>query len=102
MSWWAVQNSCFGQRHSLKKGSLEDDSHAEATAESRSTFAPHYSVNQEPRPSRRIETCTATIRHQAQRVAISGMTFSLLMWFVILLSVGGEWFLMWQSKMWNG
>jgi predicted small integral membrane protein len=24
------------------------------------------------------------------------------MWFVVFLSVGGEWFLMWQSKLWNG
>jgi predicted small integral membrane protein len=24
------------------------------------------------------------------------------MWLVAFLSVGGEWFLMWQSKMWNG
>ena len=40
--------------------------------------------------------------HQAKRIAIAGLTFSLLMWFVVFLSVGGEWFLMWQSKMWNG
>ena len=39
---------------------------------------------------------------QAKRIAISALTFSLLMWFVVFLSVGGEWFLMWQSKMWNG
>ena len=45
---------------------------------------------------------TATVFHQAKRVAISALTFSLLMWFVVFLSVGGEWFLMWQSKMWNG
>ena len=24
------------------------------------------------------------------------------MWMVAFLSVGGEWFLMWQSKVWNG
>jgi predicted small integral membrane protein len=24
------------------------------------------------------------------------------MWLVAFLSIGGEWFLMWQSKMWNG
>jgi predicted small integral membrane protein len=24
------------------------------------------------------------------------------MWLVAFLSVGGEWFLMWQSKSWNG
>jgi predicted small integral membrane protein len=26
----------------------------------------------------------------------------MLMWFLAFLSVGGEWFLMWQSKTWNG
>lgn len=26
----------------------------------------------------------------------------LLMWLVVFLSVGWEWFLMWQSKSWNG
>lgn len=40
--------------------------------------------------------------NQAKRIAIAALTFSLLMWFVVFLSVGGEWFLMWQSKMWNG
>jgi len=24
------------------------------------------------------------------------------MWLVAFLSIGGEWFLMWQSKTWNG
>lgn len=40
--------------------------------------------------------------HQAKRVAIAGLTLGLLMWLVAFLSVGGEWFLMWQSKAWNG
>jgi len=40
--------------------------------------------------------------HQAKRVAIAALTVGLLMWFVVFLSVGGEWFLMWQSKAWNG
>jgi len=39
---------------------------------------------------------------QAKRVAVAGLTCSLLMWLVAFLSVGGEWFLMWQSKTWNG
>jgi predicted small integral membrane protein len=26
----------------------------------------------------------------------------MLMWLVGFLSVGGEWFLMWQSRTWNG
>ena len=38
----------------------------------------------------------------AKTLAIAGLTVSLLMWFVAFLSVGGEWFLMWQSHTWNG
>jgi len=40
--------------------------------------------------------------HHAKRVAILGLTLSLLTWLVAFLSVGAEWFLMWQSKTWNG
>lgn len=40
--------------------------------------------------------------NQAKRVAIAALTCALLMWLVAFLSVGGEWFLMWQSKSWNG
>ena len=39
---------------------------------------------------------------QARDIAITGLTLGLLMWLVAFLSVGGEWFLMWQSKAWNG
>lgn len=38
----------------------------------------------------------------AKTLAIGGLTVGLLMWFVAFLSVGGEWFLMWQSNTWNG
>jgi predicted small integral membrane protein len=38
----------------------------------------------------------------AKSIAIAALTLSLLMWFVAFLIVGGEWFLMWQSKTWNG
>jgi predicted small integral membrane protein len=39
---------------------------------------------------------------RAKNTAIIGLSLSLLMWLVAFLSVGGEWFLMWQSKTWNG
>jgi predicted small integral membrane protein len=39
---------------------------------------------------------------RAKGVAIAALTLGLLMWLVAFLSVGGEWFLMWQSKNWNG
>ncbi|HEY4979640.1 MAG TPA: DUF2165 domain-containing protein [Candidatus Acidoferrum sp.] len=38
---------------------------------------------------------------EAGSLAIAGLSLSLLMWLVAFLSVGGEWFLMWQSKSWN-
>jgi predicted small integral membrane protein len=40
--------------------------------------------------------------HHAKTVAIAGLTVGLLQWLVAFLSIGGEWFLMWQSKSWNG
>lgn len=39
---------------------------------------------------------------RAKSLAVVGLTVSLLQWYVAFLSVGGEWFLMWQSKIWNG
>jgi predicted small integral membrane protein len=37
-----------------------------------------------------------------KRVAIMALTLSLLMWLVAFLVIGGEWFSMWQSRIWNG
>jgi len=45
---------------------------------------------------------TAAAFQQAKRVSIAALALSLLMWLVAFLAVGGEWFLMWQSKTWNG
>ncbi|HEU5351656.1 MAG TPA: DUF2165 domain-containing protein [Terracidiphilus sp.] len=42
------------------------------------------------------------IFHASKRIAILALTLSLLMWLVAFLSVGAEWFLMWQSHVWNG
>lgn len=39
---------------------------------------------------------------EAKGVAIAALTLGLLMWLVAFLGIGGEWFLMWQSKSWNG
>ena len=38
----------------------------------------------------------------AKGVAIAALTLSLLMWLVAFLSIGAEWFLMWQSRTWDG
>ena len=45
---------------------------------------------------------TAATFNQAKRLAIAALTCALLMWLLAFLSIGGEWFLMWQSKTWNG
>jgi len=45
---------------------------------------------------------TAAEFNRAKRIAIIALTLALLMWLVAFLSVGGEWFLMWQAKTWNG
>ena len=38
----------------------------------------------------------------AKRVAVMALTLSMLMWLVAFLTIGAEWFLMWQSHTWNG
>jgi predicted small integral membrane protein len=38
----------------------------------------------------------------ATRTAIVALTAGLMLWFVAFITIGGEWFLMWQSKIWNG
>ncbi len=40
--------------------------------------------------------------NSAKGVAVMALVLSMLMWLVAFLSVGGEWFLMWQSHIWNG
>jgi predicted small integral membrane protein len=47
-------------------------------------------------------SATAPMFVQAKRVSVAALTLALLMWLVAFLTVGGEWFLMWQSKTWNG
>jgi predicted small integral membrane protein len=39
---------------------------------------------------------------KAKNLAFAGLTLGLLLWLVAFLSVGGEWFLMWESQAWNG
>lgn len=40
--------------------------------------------------------------NRAKQTAVIALTLGMLMWFVAFLTVGAEWFLMWQSKTWNG
>jgi predicted small integral membrane protein len=50
----------------------------------------------------RVIRLPAAAFNAAKRLAVMALTLSLLMWLVAFLSVGGEWFLMWQSHTWNG
>lgn len=34
--------------------------------------------------------------------AVIGLTLALLLWFLAFMTIGGEWFAMWQSDIWNG
>lgn len=37
-----------------------------------------------------------------KRIPIVALTLGLLLWLLAFITVGGEWFLMWQSRTWNG
>jgi len=50
----------------------------------------------------RARRAPAAAFEAAKRVPVIALTLSLLMWLVAFLAVGGEWFLMWQSRDWNG
>jgi predicted small integral membrane protein len=39
---------------------------------------------------------------KAKTFAVVGFTLSLTQWYTAFVTIGGEWFLMWQSKTWNG
>lgn len=39
---------------------------------------------------------------QAKQIGAIALTSGMLQWFVAFLCIGAEWFLMWQSKLWNG
>jgi predicted small integral membrane protein len=40
--------------------------------------------------------------HRAKRFVFAGAACGFLVWFIAFLAVGGEWFAMWQSQLWNG
>ncbi len=40
--------------------------------------------------------------NQAKGIAIAGLTLGIVLWFTGFISIGGEWFLMWQSDVWDG
>lgn len=38
----------------------------------------------------------------AKKLPVLALTLAFLLWFTGFISIGGEWFLMWQSQSWNG
>jgi predicted small integral membrane protein len=38
----------------------------------------------------------------AKAQSVVALTMGIVLWFVGFIAVGGEWYLMWQSKTWNG
>jgi predicted small integral membrane protein len=40
--------------------------------------------------------------HRAKACAVAGLTLGFLLWQTGFMTIGGEWFGMWQSKQWNG
>ena len=51
--------------------------------------------------ARRLRADARTF-HRAKRFAIAGLALGFLLWQVGFMSIGGEWFGMWQSQQWNG
>lgn len=45
---------------------------------------------------------TAAAFTRAKSCAAAGLVLSMLQWYIAFITVGGEWFLMWQSDTWNG
>jgi len=39
---------------------------------------------------------------QVKKIAIAGLTLGILLWFTGFMTIGGEWFMMWQSQVANG
>lgn len=50
----------------------------------------------------RVRGADAGVFHGAKGVAIYGLTAGMLLYGVGFITVGGEWFAMWQSSTWNG
>lgn len=40
--------------------------------------------------------------NQSKKILMTGLALGVILWFGMFITIGGEWFLMWQSKNWNG
>ena len=47
-------------------------------------------------------TAAASAFNRAKSLTVYGLALTMLQWFVAFITVGAEWFLMWQSPTWNG
>jgi predicted small integral membrane protein len=45
---------------------------------------------------------SAALFHASKNWAIAGITVGIIIWFLGFEVIGGEWFAMWQSHIWNG
>lgn len=50
----------------------------------------------------RARYASAMAFHAAKRWVVAGCLLGFLLWFLGFMAIGGEWFGMWQSKVWNG
>jgi predicted small integral membrane protein len=50
----------------------------------------------------RARLATAADFARAKSFAVAALTGNMLLWFTAFITVGGEWFVMWQSQVWNG
>ena len=50
----------------------------------------------------RARKAGATVFNAAKGTAVAGLTLGFTTWFFGFMTVGAEWFLMWQSPTWNG
>jgi predicted small integral membrane protein len=50
----------------------------------------------------RSRRASQAVFQASKRWAVAGCTMGFLVWFFGFMVVGGEWFAMWQSKIWNG
>jgi predicted small integral membrane protein len=46
--------------------------------------------------------CNAMTFHASKNWAVAGIIIGIIVWFFSFEVVGGEWFAMWQSAVWNG
>jgi predicted small integral membrane protein len=50
----------------------------------------------------RILNKNKNIQSKGRKTSLNGLFVSMVIWFGYFITIGGEWFLMWQSESWNG